>query len=68
MCVCLQFCLSYPARKSHISCAVLYIHLWLLRLNRTVPHYLINSTTFRKKIYILTIKGVCVNFLHNICL
>ena len=25
---CVYSCLGYPARKSHISCAVLYRHLW----------------------------------------
>jgi len=31
-CVCLYSCLSYPACKSHIFCAVLYFHLWPVRL------------------------------------
>jgi hypothetical protein len=32
------------------SCAVFYCHLWRVWLYQSVPHYLINSTTFGKKI------------------
>jgi hypothetical protein len=49
-------------------CAVLYCHLWLVWLYHIFPHYLINGTTFEKKIiehkiYILIFS---TNFVWNI--
>jgi len=32
-----------------IACAMLYYHLWSLRLCRIFPHFLINVTNFGKK-------------------
>jgi hypothetical protein len=48
LCVCLYSCLSYPACKSHIFCAVFYCHLWPLSLFDIVPNYLTNGTIFGK--------------------
>jgi hypothetical protein len=46
MSACLHSCLSYPAFKSHIFCAVLYCHLWHVWLYHIITHYLINGTIF----------------------
>jgi len=46
--VCLRFCLSYPAGKSHLSCAVLYCHLWPVWLSPVFPYYLINGKIYEK--------------------
>ena len=44
----LYSCLSYPASKSHLFCAVLYRHLWLVWLYHIFPHYLKNGAIFGK--------------------
>ena len=45
VCVC---SLGYPALQS--ACAMLYCHLWAVRLYRVVfPHYLTHSSIFRNK-------------------
>jgi len=46
--VCLCFSLSYSARKSQLSCAVL-CHLWPVWVYHILSHYFINGTIFRKK-------------------
>jgi len=43
-------CVSYPTRKSHIFCAVLYCHLKSVLLYHTFPHYLIQGTILGVKI------------------
>ena len=50
--MCLYSCLSYPACKSHLFCAVLYCHLWHFWLYHIFPRYLINGMIFEKKIFI----------------
>jgi len=47
--VCLCPCLSYPACKSYLLCAVLYFHLWPVCLYRIFPRYLINDKIFGRK-------------------
>jgi len=44
--------LMYPVCKTH----VLYFYIWPVRFNSIFPHYLINSSIFRKKL--LSIKRV----------
>jgi len=48
--VCLYFCLNYPARKSHLFCAVIKCRLWPARSHHIFPHYLINGMIFGKKV------------------
>ena len=45
--VCLYSCLSYAARKSHLS--MQHSLLWPAWLYHSIPHYLINGKTFEKK-------------------
>ena len=47
-CVCLYYCLSYPASKSHSFSVVLYCHLWPVRFHYIFPNYLTNGTIFMK--------------------
>ena len=49
------------------ACAVLYCHLWPVRLYIIFPNYLINGTIFEKKK--ITEHGMCVLifFFHNFC-
>jgi len=42
-------CLSNPAYKLHILCIVI-LHVWPVWLYPIFPHYLINSTIFRKNV------------------
>jgi len=49
VCLCHNPCLSYPACKSCLFCAVLCCHLWPVWLFRIFPHYLINGTIFGRK-------------------
>ena len=46
----IRFCLSGPASKLHLSCTVLYSHLWPVRLYNIFPHYLINGKIFGEKL------------------
>ena len=46
------------------ACAVLYRHLWPVRLYNTFPHYPINGTIFEKKKKLLNIKCVFWFSLH----
>ena len=46
MIVCLYYCLRYPACKV----AVLYCHLWSVRLHQTFPQYLTNDAIFGTKL------------------
>ena len=39
-------CLCFPVYKSHLSCVVLYCHLWPGRLYHIFIHWLINDTIF----------------------
>ena len=55
--MCLCSCLSYPACKSYLLCAVLYFHLWPICLHRIFPHYVINGKLFGRK-KLLNIKRV----------
>ena len=56
VCVCartltsLYSCLSYTARKLHLSCDVLQCHLWPVWLYCIFTHYLTNCTIFGKKV------------------
>jgi hypothetical protein len=43
--------------STHSACAVIYSHLWPVRLHSIFPHYLINGTIFTKK-KLLNIKRV----------
>jgi hypothetical protein len=47
-CVCV--CLEPELTSMQSACAVLYCHLWPDQLYRDFPHYLINDTTFGKKL------------------
>jgi hypothetical protein len=53
---CLYSCPSYPACKSHHSCATLYCRLWPVWLSHIFPYYLINGTILRQTL--LNIKCV----------
>ena len=44
VCVCMYLCLSYPAKETHLFCAILYCHLWPVWLYHIFPLYLINGT------------------------
>ena len=55
MSVDLLLCLSYPACKSHLLCAVLYCHLWPAWLYHIFSQYFINGTIFEKKKMLLNI-------------
>jgi hypothetical protein len=66
MSVCLYCCLSYPACKSHLFCAVLYCHLWPVWLCNIFPHYFINGTIFREKKCIKHKRSVLI-FLYKLC-
>ena len=46
----LYYCLTCPACKSRLFCAVLYFCLWPVWLYHISPHALINGTIFGKKI------------------
>ena len=49
MCVCVWlFCLSYPAGKSHLFCAVLYSSV-THHAEPCLPHYLTNNMSFGNK-------------------
>jgi hypothetical protein len=50
MSVCLYSCLSCPAYKSYLFCAVLYCHLWPFWFYHIFQYYLINGTIFGKKV------------------
>jgi hypothetical protein len=43
--------------------AVLYCHLWPVRLYHILPHYLINDTVFIQ----LLNKNMCFDFLYDFC-
>ena len=58
VCVC---SLSHPACKAHAP----YFNLWPVRLYNIFPHYLMNSTIFRKKGY--WTENTCFDFLYNFC-
>ena len=47
------------------TCAVLYRHLWPVRLYHISPHYLINVTILGGK---LTEHKMCLDFLYDFCL
>jgi hypothetical protein len=47
--VCLYTALTCSACKSHLFCAVLYCHIWPVRLYPIFPHYLIYVTIFGKQ-------------------
>jgi hypothetical protein len=49
--VCLYSHLSYRACKSHLSCIVLYCHLWPVRLYNIFPRYLIYGTAFGNNLF-----------------
>jgi hypothetical protein len=51
LCVCVCSCLSYPACKLHLFRFILYCHLWPVWLYHIFPHYLMNGTIFRKKLW-----------------
>ena len=61
--VCLYSYLSYPARTSHLFCAVLY-YLWPVWLYRIFPHYLISGMILGKN----WIQNVISGFLYSFCL
>ena len=46
----LSVCLQPQLSGMPSACAVLYCHLWTVRLYRFFPHYLINGTIFEKKL------------------
>jgi hypothetical protein len=66
MSVCLYSCLSYPACKLHLFCAVLCCHLWPVRLYHIFSHYPMNGTTSGEKNYWKL--NACFDFLYNFCL
>ena len=43
------YLLRYLSRM-HSACALLFCHLWPVRLFSTFPHYLTNGTIFRRKV------------------
>jgi len=44
------------------ACAVLYCHLWPVRVYNIFPHYLINGAIFETKV---TEHKMCFDFLYN---
>jgi hypothetical protein len=50
MSVCLYPCPSYPACKSHFSCAALYCHLRPVYLCHIIPSYFINGMIVERKL------------------
>jgi hypothetical protein len=47
------------------GCAVLYCHLWTVRLYHIFPHYLINGTIFEKKKEVIEHKMCVLVFSTN---
>ena len=68
--VCLHSCLSYPACKSHVFCAVLrvYCHLWPVCLCHIFPRYLLNATIFGKKFIVHKMFSFSLQLLSEIFL
>jgi len=62
MSVCLSSCCSYPARKPHIFCPVLYCYLWPVWLYRVLSHYFVQGTTFGKR---FIEQKMCFDFMYN---
>jgi hypothetical protein len=58
--------LSYPACKLHLSCAVLYCHLWPVWLCHIFPHYLINDSFWKKLLNIKCVLIFSTTFVWNI--
>ena len=60
VCVCVALGIQHAVRS-----AVLYFHLWAVRLHNIFPRYLINSTIFGKKLW--NIKCVFLFSLQLLC-
>ena len=51
--------------STQCACAVLYHHLWPIRLYCIFPHYVINGTIFEKNV--IEHKHAYFDFLYNFC-
>ena len=49
VCVCVCVCILALVIQHAKRCAILYCHMWPVRLYHIFPHYLINSTISEKK-------------------